>query len=47
MIGFGYDYPAGAEDDPAAPYNEKECANCDELVDGDQRYCAACDEEMG
>ncbi len=44
MSGLGYEYPAGAEYDPAAPWNQKECATCEEIVDGDQTYCAECDE---
>lgn len=47
MIGLGYEYPAGADDDPSAPYNQKECDNCEEIVDGDQTYCADCDEAIG
>ena len=49
MRGLGCEYPAGADNDPTAPWNHKECENddCEEVVDGDQTYCCKCDEEIG
>lgn len=29
MSGFGYEYPAGAANDPNAPWNEQVCDVCD------------------
>ncbi len=31
MSKFGWDYPAGAEHDPNAPWNEVECPECEDL----------------
>ncbi len=28
MSGFGYEYPAGAAEDPNAPWNEQVCDSC-------------------
>lgn len=28
MSGFGYEYPAGAEEDPNAPWNDQVCDSC-------------------
>lgn len=48
---FGWSYPAGAENDPNAPYNQEDlpetidCPNCGEIaewVDDDEFHCPHC-----
>jgi DnaJ-class molecular chaperone len=49
MSGLGYNYPAGAEHDPRAPWNQRDDAFCD-YCDGcgyvndedNERDCPAC-----
>jgi len=44
---FGWSYPAGAENDPRAPWNEKpdKCPECEEYFDDDGLECTAVDNE--
>lgn len=41
MAGFGYEYPAGAENDPNAPYNSREVTW--ECYDRDHSECSGVD----
>ena len=48
---FGWSYPAGAENDPNAPYNQSDhdpCPHCgaDELDDENEDFCGACGEAV-
>jgi hypothetical protein len=49
---FGWAYPAGAENDPRAPYNQpypEVCEHCDSEIDVDGCncvYCEDCDERI-
>ena len=39
---FGWDYPAGAENDPSAPYNQEdppECVSCGDLTSNPTSHC--------
>ena len=48
---FGWNYPAGAENDPAAPWNQKDAEECRECEghgtkinhDGSDGVCPVCD----
>ena len=42
---LGYDYPAGAEHDPSAPWNQSEPEECPECEDGMSggNVCCACE----
>ena len=44
---FGWDYPAGAENDPNAPFNQpealEECTECGFPPDDDEQiWCSSC-----
>jgi|TARA_R110000823_G_scaffold217499_1_gene346815 hypothetical protein len=46
MIELGYEYPAGAANDPNAPYNEQVCDGCGSTCDpadlDEERICNEC-----
>tara|TARA_R110002051_G_scaffold21001_3_gene56375 strand:+ start:285 stop:464 length:180 start_codon:yes stop_codon:yes gene_type:complete len=47
MAGLGYEYPAGAAEDPNAPYNEKICEVCECVIGpyeslNDEGMCQEC-----
>ena len=41
---FGYEYPAGAEEDPYAPWNEEVCDKCGHTADSlnEEGVCQQC-----
>jgi|TARA_R110002020_G_scaffold189634_2_gene388920 hypothetical protein len=47
MSGFGYEYPAGAANDPNAPWNQQVCDRCGYEVDSpnEDGICEDCAEE--
>jgi|GEM_PF-5903504 len=49
MANFGWSYPPGAANDPAAPYNEPERPEPGTVITHDvaEAYCSTCDETIG
>jgi hypothetical protein len=44
MSGLGYEYPAGAAEDPNAPYNEQICEVCEYVAESlnEEGICQEC-----
>tara|TARA_R100001244_G_scaffold5519_1_gene6800 strand:- start:208 stop:357 length:150 start_codon:yes stop_codon:yes gene_type:complete len=47
MTGLGYEYPAGAAEDPNAPWNEEICNECGYVADSlnEEGICQECGEQ--
>ena len=45
MSGLGYEYPAGAAEDPNAPWNEEVCNECGYVTDSlnEEGICQECE----